>query len=144
MALEVDVDERLKLLGLGLEARLDDKVGLLSGGQRQALSLLMATTGGTRVILLDEHASALDPKTGEFVMELSRKIVAELKLTSVMVTHSMAQALQFGDRTVMFHRGQIIFDVAGEKRLAMGVADLLNLFKRGQGEELSDDALLLG
>lgn len=136
--------ERLKLLNLGLENRLDDKVGLLSGGQRQALSLLMATTGDTRVLLLDEHASALDPKTGEFVMELTRSIVAELKLTSVMVTHSMAQALQFGDRTVMFHRGRIIFDVVGEKRAAMDVADLLNLFKRDQGEELSDDALLLG
>lgn len=135
---------RLKLLNLGLENRLDDKVGLLSGGQRQAVSLLMATTGQTRVLLLDEHTSALDPKTGEFVMNLTRDIVAELKLTAVMVTHSLAQALQFGDRTVMFHRGQIIFDVAGDKRSAMEVADLLSLFKRGMGEDLSDDALLLG
>lgn len=136
--------ERLKLLNLGLEKRLNDKVGLLSGGQRQAVSLLMATTGETRVLLLDEHTAALDPKTADFVMALTRDIVAELKLTAVMVTHSMAQALQFGDRTMMFHRGRIIFDAAGAQREAMSVADLLALFKRDQGEELSDDALLLG
>jgi putative ABC transport system ATP-binding protein len=136
--------ERVRLLGLNLENRLDDKVGLLSGGQRQAVSLLMATTGETRVLLLDEHTAALDPKTAEFVMELTRRIVAELKLTSVMVTHSMAQALHYGDRTVMFHRGGIIFDVSGERRAALTVAELLDLFRRDQGEELSDDALLLG
>jgi len=136
--------ERLKLLKLGLENRLDDKVGLLSGGQRQAVSLLMATTGETRVLLLDEHTAALDPKTADFVMALTRDIVAELGLTAMMVTHSMAQALQFGDRTVMFHRGEIIFDVAGEERSVLGVADLLALFKRDQKQELSDDALLLG
>lgn len=135
---------RLKLLNLGLENRLDDKVGLLSGGQRQAVSLLMATTGETRVLLLDEHTAALDPKTAEFVMGLTRDIVTQLKLTSVMVTHSMAQALHYGDRTVMFHRGRIIFDASGNKRAAMEVSDLLQLFKRDQGEELSDDALLLG
>jgi len=136
--------ERLSLLNLGLEKRLDDKVGLLSGGQRQAVSLLMATTGETRVLLLDEHAAALDPKNGEFVMELTRDTIAELRLTSVMVTHSMAQALQYGDRTVMFHRGNIVFDVSGQDRRAMTVPELLELFKRDHGEELSDDALLLG
>ncbi len=104
----------------------------------------MAATGNTRVLLLDEHTAALDPKTGAFVMELTQSIVAELKLTAVMVTHSMAQALQVGDRTVMFHRGEIVFDVLGDERRAMSVADLLALFKRDQGEELSDDALLLG
>lgn len=135
--------ERLKLLRLGLENRLDDKVGLLSGGQRQAVGLLMATTGTTRVLLLDEHTAALDPKTGEFVMDLTTRVVAELALTAVMVTHSMAQALNYGDRTLMLHRGQIVFDVAGEHRATMTVTDLLNLFKRDQGEELSDDALLL-
>ena len=108
--------ERLKVLKLGLEDRLNDQVGLLSGGQRQAVSLLMATTGDTRVLLLDEHTAALDPKTAEFVMELTCEIVASLKLTTVMVTHSMAQALQFGTRTIMFHRGQIVFDVSGERR----------------------------
>lgn len=142
--LRAQVAERVKLLGLGLEDRLDDKVGLLSGGQRQGVSLLMATTGETRVLLLDEHTAALDPKTAEFVMELTRDIVGRLKLTSVMVTHSMAQALHYGDRTVMFHRGRVVFDVAGAERAALTVPDMLALFKRDQGEELSDDALLLG
>jgi putative tryptophan/tyrosine transport system ATP-binding protein len=142
-AIRGQVAERLKILKLGLEDRLDDKVGLLSGGQRQAVSLLMATTGDTRVLLLDEHTAALDPKTGAFVMELTQSIVAGLKLTAVMVTHSMAQALQYGERTVMFHRGEIVFDVFGDQRRAMTVADLLALFKRDRGEELSEDALLL-
>jgi putative tryptophan/tyrosine transport system ATP-binding protein len=136
--------DRLKLLDLGLDKRLGDRVGLLSGGQRQALSLLMATSGETRVLLLDEHTAALDPKTASFVMDVTRRIVDELKLTVVMVTHSMAQALQFGERTVMFHRGAIIFDQSGKRRSTMKVADLLALFKRDQGEELSDDSLLLG
>jgi len=137
------IAERLRLLDLGLENRLDDKVGLLSGGQRQAVSLLMATTGETRVLLLDEHTAALDPKTAEFVVGLTQKIVRELKLTTVMVTHSMAQALHFGDRTVMFHRGKIIFDAAGPEREELTVQDLLTLFKRDQGEDITDDALLL-
>lgn len=136
--------EKLTVLGLGLEDRLNDKVGLLSGGQRQAVSLLMAATGDTKVLLLDEHTAALDPKTGAFVLELTRSIVEELKLTAVMVTHSMAQALEIGERTLMFHRGKIVFDVAGTERENMHVSDLLELFKREQGEELADDALLLG
>jgi putative ABC transport system ATP-binding protein len=136
--------EQLKMLGLGLENRLDDKVGLLSGGQRQAVSLLMAATGDTKVLLLDEHTAALDPKTAEFVLDLTKKIVDELQLTAVMVTHSMAQALHTGERTVMFHRGKIVFDAGGAERRAMEVADLLELFKREQGEELADDSLLLG
>ncbi|MFT6657300.1 ABC transporter ATP-binding protein [Maritalea sp.] len=136
--------ERLKVLGLGLEDRLDDKVGLLSGGQRQGVSLLMAATGETRLLLLDEHTAALDPKTGGFVLELTNKIVSELKLTAVMVTHSMAQALHTGDRTIMFHRGKIVFDAQGELRDKMEVKDLLELFKHEQGEELADDSLLLG
>jgi putative tryptophan/tyrosine transport system ATP-binding protein len=143
-SLRKHVGERLESLKLGLEHRLNDKVGLLSGGQRQAINLLMSTVGQTRVLLLDEHAAALDPRTGEFVMELTQDIVRSLSLTAVMVTHSMAQALQFGDRTVMFHRGKIIFDVDGEQRAAMTVTDLLRLFRRDQGEELADDALLLG
>jgi putative ABC transport system ATP-binding protein len=133
------VGERLKMLKLGLENRLDDKVGLLSGGQRQAISLLMSTAGETHVLLLDEHTAALDPRTGEFVMELTQEIVRQLSRTTV-----MAQALQFGDRTVMFHRGKIVFDVDGEQRAAMTVTDLLYLFRRDQGEELADDVLLLG
>ncbi|MBL4787471.1 MAG: ATP-binding cassette domain-containing protein [Cohaesibacteraceae bacterium] len=135
--------QRIKVLGLGLESRLDDKVGLLSGGQRQAVSLLMATTGDTKVLLLDEHTAALDPKTAEFVLDLSKRVVAEMGLTVVMVTHSMAQALSTGERTIMFHRGQIVFDAAGSDRDGMEVKDLLELFKKQQGEELTDDALLL-
>ena len=136
--------EALASLGMRLEGRLDASMGTLSGGQRQAITLLMATLTRPELLLLDEHTAALDPKIGEFVMEWTRSIVSEFKLTAVMVTHSMAQALQYGDRTLMFHRGQIVFDVSGEQRRAMGVADLLALFKRDQGEELSDDALLLG
>lgn len=136
--------ERLKVLGLGLENRLSDRVGLLSGGQRQAVSLLMAATGDTKVLLLDEHTAALDPKTAEFVLDLTKQIVDELKLTAVMVTHSMAQALHTGERTVMFHRGRIVFDADGAERDSMEVSDLLELFKREQGEELADDSLLLG
>jgi putative ABC transport system ATP-binding protein len=142
-SLRKQVGERLEPLKLGLEHRLDDKVGLLSGGQRQAISLLMATAGQTSALLLDEHTAALDPRTGEFVMQLTQQIVRSLRLTTLMVTHSMAHALQFGDRTVMFHRGRIVFDITGEQRAAMNVSDLLLLFRRDQGEELADDALLL-
>src|SRR5262249_23609242 len=129
---------------LDLENRLDNKVGLLSGGQRQAVSLLMATTGHARVLLLDEHTSALDPKVGELVVEVTAAIVAALSLTVVMVTHSMAQALRHGDRTLMLHRGEIVFDASGTERRAMTVADLLNLFKRDLGENAVADALLFG
>ncbi|MEH6442982.1 MAG: ABC transporter ATP-binding protein [Oceanospirillaceae bacterium] len=135
---------RLEILGLGLESRLDDKVGLLSGGQRQAVSLLMATTGDTKVLLLDEHTAALDPKTAASILQLSKQIVEQMGLTAVMVTHSMAQALQTGERTVMFHRGKIVFDASGAQREGMQVEDLLALFKEQQGEELADDSLLLG
>jgi putative tryptophan/tyrosine transport system ATP-binding protein len=143
-ALREETVERLKTLKLDLENRLDDKVGLLSGGQRQAVSLLMATTGHTRVLLLDEHTSALDPKIGEFVLKLTAAIAAALSLTVVMVTHSMAQALRHGDRTVMLHRGEIVFDVSGTERRAITVADLLNLFKRDLGDDVAPYALLLG
>lgn len=142
--LQDDVAERLKVLGLGLESRLNDKVGLLSGGQRQAVSLLMAATGETQVLLLDEHTAALDPNIAAFVLDLTQSIVRELKLTAVMITHSMAQALHVGDRTVMFHRGKIVTDIDGPKRAAMHVSDLLELFRQQQHEEITDDALLLG
>lgn len=136
--------EKLSILKLGLENRLTDRMGLLSGGQRQAVSLLMASLRPSKILLLDEHTAALDPKTAAFVMELTDHIVTENKLTVMMVTHSMRQALDHGTRTVMLHQGKVMLDVAGEKRAKMDVPDLLHLFEKTRGEEIDDDALLLG
>lgn len=136
--------EKLSLLGLGLENRLTDQMGRLSGGQRQAVSLLMASLQPSNILLLDEHTAALDPKTTDFVLDLTNKIVREQQLTTLMVTHSMRQALDYGDRTVMLHQGQVAFDVAGEERKRMDVPDLLQLFQQNRHEQLSDDGLLLG
>lgn len=135
--------ERLTILGLGLENRLQDRIGLLSGGQRQAVSLLMATLRPSRILLLDEHTAALDPRTAAFVLDISRRIVAEHKLTTLMVTHSMRQALDIGDRTVMLHQGQVVLDVSGEERRKLDVPHLLEMFERVRGEAISDDAMLL-
>lgn len=121
---------KLSILGLGLEKRLKDRMGLLSGGQRQAVSLLMASLRPSRILLLDEHTAALDPKTAAFVLELTRKIVEEGKLTTMMVTHSMRQALTYGSRTVMLHEGSVVLDVSGEQRAGMDVPDLLRMFER--------------
>ena len=134
---------RLRLLNLGLENRLDDRIGLLSGGQRQAVSLVMASLRQSGILLLDEHTAALDPKTASFVLEMTNKIVSETKLTTVMVTHSMRQALDQGNRTVMLHQGQVVLDVDGSERAGMDVADLLRAFERTRGEELDDDQMLL-
>lgn len=137
--------KQLSRLGLGLENRLRDKMGLLSGGQRQAISLLMSALQPAKILLLDEHTAALDPKTAAFVLDLTCQIIDENKLTSLMVTHSMQQALEVGTRTVMLHEGKIVFDVSGDERKGLKVADLLDLFKKNQqGEEISDDSLLLG
>lgn len=136
--------EKLSLLGLGLENRLTDQMGRLSGGQRQAVSLLMASLQPSNILLLDEHTAALDPKTTDFVLDLTNKIVREQQLTTLMVTHSMRQALDYGDRTVMLHQGQVAFDVAGEERKRMDVPDFLQLFQQNRHEQLSDDGLLLG
>ncbi|WP_313295875.1 ABC transporter ATP-binding protein [Diaphorobacter sp.] len=136
--------ERLSTLGLGLENRLTDRIGLLSGGQRQAVSLLMAALQPSRILLLDEHTAALDPRTADFVLQLTARIVAENQLTTMMVTHSMRQALDVGQRTVMLHQGQVVLDVAGAERSQMDVPDLLQMFEKVRGEKLSDDALLLG
>lgn len=136
--------ERLASLGLGLEKRLQDLMGQLSGGQRQAVSLLMATLQPLDILLLDEHTAALDPKTAAFVLNLTAQIVKQQNLTVLMVTHSMRQALAVGDRTLMLHEGRLVFDVSGEQRKALEVKDLLALFSHNVGEELSDDALLLG
>ncbi len=135
--------ERLASLRLGLEMRLDDRVSLLSGGQRQALALVMGTMGPTRVLLLDEHTAALDPAAGELVMKLTDQVVRESAITSVMVTHSMRLALEFGNRTIMLHQGHIMLDISGPDRSSMRVDDLLQLFRRKQGAEVVDDELLL-
>ncbi|XKM12823.1 ABC transporter ATP-binding protein [Orbaceae bacterium ac157xtp] len=135
---------KLATLDLGLEHRLSDLMGLLSGGQRQAISLLMSTLQPSKVLLLDEHTAALDPKTAQFVLDLTNQIVQQNKLTTVMVTHSMKQALAYGTRTVMLHRGQVVLDVSGEKRAKMDVPDLLVMFEKTRNEIIADDALLLG
>ena len=134
----------LETLGLGLENRLTDRIGLLSGGQRQAVSLLMATLQPSRILLLDEHTAALDPRTASFVLDLTRDIVGQHKLTTLMVTHSMRQALDVGDRTIMLHQGNIVLDISGTERQGMDVPGLLAMFERVRGETVSDDALLLG
>lgn len=134
----------LATLGLGLENRLSDKMGLLSGGQRQAVSLLMASLTPSSILLLDEHTAALDPKTASFVLELTQNIIAEQKLTALMVTHSMKQALEVGTRTVMLHQGEVVFDIAGKDREGLEVKDLLNLFEQQRGLTVDDDSLLLG
>lgn len=136
--------DKLRLLNLGLENRLTDRIGLLSGGQRQAVSLLMASLQPSRILLLDEHTAALDPKTAAFVLELTARIVEENKLTTMMVTHSMRQALDYGQRTVMLHQGQVVLDVSGSEREGLDVPDLLRMFERSRHEQLDDDALLLG
>lgn len=137
--------ERIAELGLGLEKRLGDRMGLLSGGQRQAVSLLMATLAGSKILLLDEHTAALDPATADFVLKLTRRIVTEHRLTTLMVTHSMRQALDYGNRTVMLHEGRVVLDVSGEERAGLDVPDLLALFARQRGgEQVSDDSLLIG
>ena len=135
--------EKLSILKLGLENRLADRIGLLSGGQRQAVSLLMASLQPSRILLLDEHTAALDPKTAAFVLELTAKIVESSQLTAMMVTHSMRQALDYGSRTVMLHQGRVILDVEGEQRKGMDVADLLHMFEKTRGERLDEDRLLL-
>ncbi|MCK6450598.1 MAG: ABC transporter ATP-binding protein [Alphaproteobacteria bacterium] len=134
---------RLAALKLGLENRLQDRMGLLSGGQRQAVALVMATLRPIGVLLLDEHTAALDPRTAGFVMDLTDRLVAEQKLTTLMVTHSMRLALDHGRRTIMLHEGRAVLDVSGPEREGLGVEDMLHLFERVRGEELSDDSLVL-
>ena len=135
--------ERLALLDMGLENRMKQPVGLLSGGQRQALALLMSTYNPPKVLLLDEHTAALDPGTAEKVLELTKRIVAENHLTCLMITHNMASALELGNRTIMMDRGRIIHDAAGEKRSGLTVESLLQEFKKAAGEELTNDRMLL-
>ncbi len=135
--------ELLKTLDLGLEERLTSKVGLLSGGQRQALTLLMATLKKPKVLLLDEHTAALDPKTAKKVLDLTQEIVARDNLTTLMITHNMHDAIKVGNRLIMMNNGKIIFDVSGENKKKLTTADLLEKFKINSGEELNNDRMLL-
>jgi putative ABC transport system ATP-binding protein len=135
--------EKLRNLGLELEDRLKDKVGLLSGGQRQALTMLMATMVRPKILLLDEHTAALDPKTAHQILDLTERVVAEENLTTLMVTHNMNQALRMGNRLVMMHRGRIILDVDGEEKIRLRVEDLIERFYTSRGEEFSQDRMLL-
>ena len=135
--------EQLKLLKLGLEDRLTTKVGLLSGGQRQALTLLMATLKKPKVLLLDEHTAALDPKTAEKVLDMSDRVVEENHLTTLMVTHNMKDAIAHGNRLIMMHEGKIIYDVSGEEKKNLKVADLLKKFEEVSGGEFANDRMML-
>lgn len=135
--------DRLAELGLGLENRLHDKVGLLSGGQRQALSLLMACLVPNRALLLDEHTAALDPRAAANVLRLTDAFAARDGLTVIMVTHSMNQALAHGTRTIMLHEGKVLFDLSREDKRTTTTADLLRLFEGVNGEQMDSDAMLL-
>ena len=135
--------DRLRELGLGLEKRPTAKVGLLSGGQRQALTLLMATLTEPKLLLLDEHTAALDPKTAAKVLDLTSKIVAEKHLTTLMVTHNMNDAIRMGNRLIMMHEGRIIYDVRGDEKRSLTVKDLLQKFEEVSGGELANDRMLL-
>ncbi|MBO4920013.1 MAG: ATP-binding cassette domain-containing protein [Erysipelotrichaceae bacterium] len=136
--------ELLKEFDLGLEERLSAKVGLLSGGQRQALTLLMATLKKPKLLLLDEHTAALDPKTAQKVLDITDKIVEKSKLTTFMVTHNMRDAIRHGNRLLMLNEGKIILDIKGEEKQKMTVEKLINRFEKASGEEFANDAAILG
>lgn len=135
--------EMLKKIGLGLEDRLTSKVGLLSGGQRQALTLLMATIQKPKLLLLDEHTAALDPKTAKRVLELTNEVILEHNLTALMITHNMKDAIAYGNRLVMMHEGRIIYDVSGEEKKNLKVSDLLAKFEQASGGEFANDRMML-
>ena len=135
--------EKLQILNLGLESRMSSKVGLLSGGQRQALTLLMATLVAPKLLLLDEHTAALDPKTAKTVLDLTEKMIADGNLTALMVTHNMKDAIRLGNRLIMMHEGRIIYDVAGEEKKNLKVSDLLAKFEEASGGEFANDRMML-
>jgi putative tryptophan/tyrosine transport system ATP-binding protein len=135
--------EALALLGLGLENRLSTPVGTLSGGQRQALALVMATISKPAILLLDEHVATLDPRTAETVLQLSNTIVQHEKMTTMMVTHNMEIALRYGNRLIMMHKGRIVVDVDEARKKTLGINDLVTAFERAAGEEFKDDSILL-
>ncbi|MCI6636896.1 MAG: ATP-binding cassette domain-containing protein [Bilifractor sp.] len=136
--------EQLKILNLGLEDRLTAKVGLLSGGQRQALTLLMATLQKPKLLLLDEHTAALDPKTAEKVLNATEKIIDRDHLTALMITHNMKDAITHGNRLIMMHEGNIIYDVSGEEKKNLTVSQLLDKFEEVSGKEFANDKMMLG
>ena len=135
--------EILKILDLGLEERLTAKVGLLSGGQRQALTLLMATLKKPKLLLLDEHTAALDPKTAKKVLDITEEIVAKDNLITVMITHNMADAIRVGNRLIMMHEGQIVVDVKGEEKKKLTIEQLLQMFEASSGSKLTSDKVIL-
>ena len=136
--------ELLKILDLGLEERLTTKVGLLSGGQRQALTLLMATLQKPKLLLLDEHTAALDPKTAAKVLDTTERIIQRDHLTTLMITHNMRDAIAHGNRLIMMYDGRIVVDVSGEEKRRLTVEDLLALFEKASGQALASDRMLLG
>ena len=136
--------ERLEILDLGLENRMTAKTGLLSGGQRQALTLLMATVTKPELLLLDEHTAALDPKTAKKVLELTNQIITEDKLTALMITHNMQDALRLGNRLMMLHKGRVLIDLQTEEKKNLKVADLLKMFEKASGTGMTNDKMLLG
>ena len=138
-----DYRERLKILDLGLEDRLTSKVGLLSGGQRQALTLLMATLQRPKLLLLDEHTAALDPKTAAKVLNATQRIVEKDNLTTMMITHNMRDAITYGNRLIMMYNGHVVVDVSGEEKKNLTVEQLLNLFSQASGSDEVDDKLVL-
>ncbi len=135
--------ELLKILDLGLEERLTAKVGLLSGGQRQAITLLMATLKKPKLLLLDEHTAALDPKTAKKVLDITEEIVAKNNLITIMITHNMADAIRVGNKLIMMHEGRIIYEVSGEEKKKLQVSDLLQKFSAASKEEFANDRMLL-
>lgn len=135
--------ELLKTLGLGLEDRMTSKVGLLSGGQRQAVTLLMATLKKPKLLLLDEHTAALDPQTAQRVMDITDRLVRENHLTTLMITHNMRDAIHYGNRLLMLHNGRIVMDISGEEKARLTVPDLLALFSKVSGQEYDNDRALL-
>lgn len=135
--------ELLKILDLGLEERLTAKVGLLSGGQRQALTLLMATQKKPKVLLLDEHTAALDPKTAKKVLDITESIVEKNNLTTIMITHNMADAIRVGNRLIMMHEGQVVVDVKGEEKKNLTIEQLLQLFEASSGSQFTSDKVML-
>ncbi len=135
--------EQLKILGLGLENRMTAKVGLLSGGQRQALTLLMATLQRPKLLLLDEHTAALDPKTAAKVLDATQRIVEKDNLTTLMITHNMRDAIAYGNRLIMMYEGHVVVDVSGEEKKKLTVEQLLNLFSQASGSDEVDDKMVL-